>query len=176
MMRFIIIGAPGSGKGTQAELLAKKLRLKHISSNLLRDEIKKKTRLGKIFERYINRGDLVPDKFVNRLFKRNIPKDNFILDGYPRRVGEARYIKSVGIDYIIFLDVPKSILKKRLLRRAKIEGRKDDTEKVIEERFRVYNKETMPLLKYYKNKLIRLDGNRKPEKILKDIIKIIRRN
>ncbi|HLC85949.1 MAG TPA: nucleoside monophosphate kinase [Candidatus Nanoarchaeia archaeon] len=173
-MKLIILGPPGSGKGTQARLLKRDLKLKHISSDILRNEIKKKTKLGKIFEKYINRGDLVPDHLINPLIKKHIPKDNFIIDGYPRRVGEAKYLDNYcRPDHVIFLDVPKNALIKRLLKRAKIEGRKDDTLDIIKERFRVYEKETKPVIKHYKNKMIKITGNKKPEIVEKELLKIL---
>lgn len=173
-MKLIILGAPGSGKGTQARLLKKDLKLKHVSSDILRNEVKKNTKLGAIFEKYISRGDLVPNNLINPLIKKHVPKNNFIIDGYPRRIGEAEYLDIYcNPDHVIFLDVPKKVLIKRLLNRAKIEGRKDDTLEVIKERFIVYEKETKPVIKYYKNKLIRIKGDRKPEAIERKIIKII---
>src|SRR3989344_913570 len=120
-MKLIMLGAPGSGKGTQAKLLAKDLKLKHVSSDILRKEIKKGTNMGKIFKEYMDRGDLIPDNLINKFVIKNMPKNNFILDGYPRRIKEAEFLDEKNKpEKVVFLKVNYNILKKRLLKRAKI--------------------------------------------------------
>lgn len=175
-MRLIILGPPGSGKGTQAKILSEELRLKHLSSgDLLRKEVSKKTVLGNKIKKYLDKGNLIPDKLMDGFIKRILPKDNFLIDGYPRRLKEAEFLDSISnIDKIIFLDVPFHTIKSRLLKRAKIEGRSDDTPETIKHRFKVYREETQPLLKYYKNKIVLVDGDRTPEDIEKDIIKLLK--
>ncbi len=174
-MKLIILGAPGSGKGTQAKLLAEKFHLHHISSAVLHAEIQKGTSLGKKIHTSITKGELVPNHLANPLYKKNIPKDHFILDGAPRDLVQARYLHHVFTpDHIIFLNVPVTVLKKRLLKRALLEGREDDTPAVIARRIHVYHTKTEPVLRYYKKKLLTIDGNQKPEKIFRTLLQRLR--
>ena len=172
-MKLIILGPPGSGKGTQAELISKDFKLKHIiASDLIKNEIKNKTKEGKLMNLYLSQGKLVPDELIIPIFKKNIPKNNYILDGFPRTLKQAEFLNEISkADKIIFLDVPKKVIKERLVKRAKIENRIDDNLKIINIRLEVYEKDTKPLLDYYKNNLILIQGNKTVNEIEKDIIK-----
>ena len=178
-MKIIIFGPPGSGKGTQAKLLVKDLKLKHISTGeIFRDELKRKTKLGVIaYEKYWGKGNLVPDDITINILKnalKNI-KDGFVLDGFPRTIEQAKTLDKIcKIDYVIVLDVPFHTLKNRLLNRAKIEGRKDDNTETIKQRFKAYREQTFPLLSYYKEKIILVDADRSPEGIEKSIVRILK--
>lgn len=175
-MKLIIFGSPGAGKGTQGKILAKDLELKHISTGeLFRHEYEKKTKLGLQAYKYLSVGNLCPDKITNKLVINNLPNNNYILDGYPRTLFQAKILDKYNKpNFVIVLDVPFHILKARLLKRASIEGRADDTAETIKERFKVYRNQTQPLLKYYKDRIILVDGDRKVEEIEKDIIKILK--
>lgn len=178
-MRIIIFGPPGSGKGTQARLLAGDFGLKHISTGeIFRDELKKKTKAGiEAYGKYLSRGNLVPDDLTFEIFKNALQntKDNFILDGFPRTINQAKEADNIcKIDYVIVLDVPFHTLKSRLLKRAKIEGRSDDTPETIRKRFKVYREQTAPLLEYYRDKIILIDGDRDADNIEKELIKILK--
>jgi len=170
-LKIVIIGAPGSGKGTQAGILAKELRLKHIvASEIIRKETRKNNSIRKIIER----GDLLPEKIIEPIMRKHIPKDNFIIDGYPRKISQAKLLEKINKpDIVLVLDAPSTILKKRLLKRESIEKRIDDNEKIILHRFRVYDKETRPLLKYYKDRMIKIDAKGTPENVNKKIRKNI---
>lgn len=171
-MKAIILGPPGTGKGTQAKMLAGRLNLKHISSGeLIRDEIKKGTKSGKLFESIISKGELLPDAMINNFLLIKI-KGDYILDGYPRTVEQAKFLEKKGesIDFVIYLDSTKRVIIERLMKRAKIENRKDDTPEVIEKRFEIYNKETRPLLNYYKNKLIIVNGDLTIKEVFDEIM------
>ena len=107
-MRLAIIGIQGSGKGTQAKLIAKEFRLKRISvGKILRDEIKKGSRRGKVLAKYIDKGDLAPNRIVNKIVLENLPKDNFIVDGFPRDKKQLKVAKKVKFDKVILLTLYK---------------------------------------------------------------------
>jgi adenylate kinase len=122
-MRLIIFGPPGSGKGTYASRIKPKFGIAHISTgDIFRDAIKHKTSLGKIADRYISKGKLVPDKITNEIFKKRIKRKDcrkgFILDGYPRSISQVKFLEKISkIDAIINLSVPDWLIVKRLTAR-----------------------------------------------------------
>ena len=132
---LLFLGAPGAGKGTQAELLSKTNSYLHLSTGeLLRNEIEMDSDLGRQVRDIINRGELVNDELVLKIVRQNLDKDNngWILDGYPRNLSQANSLNEVLIEInqplevVFYLDIPEDVLIKRLLLR----GRKDDTEAV----------------------------------------------
>ena len=199
-MKLIILGPPGSGKGTVSERLAKDFHLFHISvGDLLRKEAKKKTELGKEIKRYIDRGELVPHQMAVDIAKKAIgKKKNFIFDGFPRSVDQARSIEELDIDAVLYLDVQEKEVIKRLSGRLldpvtgktyhrqylpppkgimkRLVHRKDDTPKVIKERFKVYHRETEPVISYYKKKGImkQIDASGTPKEVYSLVKKLIR--
>ena len=153
---LLFLGAPGAGKGTQAELLSQTYSYLHLSTGeLLRKEIEMNTILGKKVKDIINRGELVSDELVLKIVKQNLNKDNkgWILDGYPRNLSQADSLNKVLIeinqplDLVFYLDIPEEVLIKRLILR----GRKDDTEDAIRTRVNIYKKTTQPLIQYFKD-------------------------
>jgi len=183
MELFIIFGPPGSGKGTQAELLAKNLGLVHISTgNLLREAIAQKTDLGLMVEKIINEGKLAPDEIIIGIIKNFLEKNKgkkVLLDGFPRTVPQAQALvkladelKSSNIK-IINLEVDDEETTKRLLLRANEQGRADDNEITIKERLRVYHGQTKPVLSYFESigKIIfHIEGFGKIEEIQNEIL------
>ncbi|MDD5133605.1 MAG: nucleoside monophosphate kinase [Candidatus Nanoarchaeia archaeon] len=198
-MKLAIIGPPGSGKGTYAQLLEKKYHLKRITvGNILRKAAKKDKKLEKI----LDSGKLAPHKLVNRLLMKNIPKDNYILDGSPRRFEEAKsLIKNNQIDKAILIKVSDKTVKLRLKGRlqcpkcgrtyhikflkpkhdricdydgTKLEVRED--EGVIDERLKVYRKFETPIIKYFKKLGIikEVNGERPIKVIFKDVEKLLK--
>jgi len=152
----VLLGPPGAGKGTQAEKLAEKLGIPHISTGeLFRSNIQEGTKLGVEAKRYLDAGDLVPSSLTNELVddRLNDPDaaNGFILDGYPRSVEQAKALhemlerRGTDIDAVVEFRVSEDELLTRLTGR----GRADDTEEVIRNRMKVYREETAPLLDYY---------------------------
>lgn len=171
MTNLIIFGAPGVGKGTQAEALSKNYQLTHLSTGeLLRNNIEKKTELGKKVKSYLDSGNLVPDNLVLEMIKETIedPKANgFIFDGFPRTAKQAEDFdeilkeKNQSISAILVLEAPESELITRLQKRAKKLNRSDDSSlETIKKRLGIYKDKTKSLIGYYKaqNKAIFIDG------------------
>ncbi len=186
MLNIVIFGAPGSGKGTQGELIAKKYKLEHVSTGeLLRDEISAGTKLGNTANEYISKGQLVPDNIVidiiDELIKKNLDKKGFIFDGFPRTVAQGVALddklkeNNLSITSILCLDVEEESLIERLLNRGKIEGRADDNRETIESRLKVYHQQTEPLKEFYnkQGKLSVIEGNGTIENIFSSIEKVV---
>ncbi len=173
---ILFLGAPGAGKGTQAELLSKKNSYLHLSTGeLLRKEIEMNTNLGIKVKKTINRGELVSDEVVLEIVEKNLGnhKKGWILDGYPRNLAQANSLNEVlnkinqPLEVVFYLDIPEEILIERLLLR----GRKDDNEETIKTRLDIYKKTTEPLVKYYgrKSLLEYIDADRDLKTISIDI-------
>ncbi len=178
-MKLLLIGAPGSGKGTQGKALASLYGVEHISSGeVLRGEVRTGTPLGREVAAFQRRGDLVPDQIVFDLL---IPvmaaaaaRGGYILDGFPRTVPQAMeafdVAKRLGItlDAAIYLNVPEPVLLQRLLARA----RPDDSPEVIKHRLEVFVETTSPLIAYYRQQrgiLVEVDGDQPPDAITAEI-------
>jgi len=190
-MNVILFGAPGAGKGTQANFLINEFDLIQISTgDMLREAVKRKTELGKKVESIMANGDLVPDEIIfslisDRLNDKDI-KNGFIFDGFPRNLNQAQKLneiindKKINLDFVFHIDVEESILKSRIENRAKQEKitRKDDTSSVLIERLKVYNRETKPVLEYYSNQNILnvIDGMGTIEEVSSNISMIIKRD
>ncbi|NLO69706.1 MAG: adenylate kinase [Porphyromonadaceae bacterium] len=188
-INIIICGAPGSGKGTQSAFIIEKYNLQHVSTGeLLRQEIAKGNELGKKADALISNGQLVPDDMIIHLLEKKIdklgpnhPKNGIILDGFPRTVNQAEALenlcstKNAKIDILIDLEVDDEELIKRILNRGKTSGRNDDNLETIRKRLDVYNKQTKPVLEFYKNlgKYVGIDGMGTMEEIFERISKAI---
>lgn len=171
MKRMIILGAPGAGKGTQAALLCAKLEIPHISTGaIFRANAAAGTELGKLAQGYIDEGAFVPDEITDSLVKDRLHQEDaqngFLLDGYPRTLAQVGALDEIlleqghVLDIVIELVTEKTELVQRLLKRAQIEGRADDTEEVIGRRMDAYVEETKPLSRVYERRgiLARVDG------------------
>lgn len=160
MLNIIIFGAPGSGKGTQSELMIAKYGLDYISTGeVLREAIKEGNELGKTAKEYIDKGQLVPDELIIKLIDKFLDekKDSkgVIFDGFPRTIPQAKALKDLlterGTDISILLDlqVEDEELINRLLKRGEVSGRSDDNLETIKSRLDVYHTQTAPLATYY---------------------------
>jgi adenylate kinase len=162
----VLLGPPGAGKGTQAEKLAEKLQVPHLSTGeLFRANIGNGTKLGLEAKRYLDAGDLVPAELTNelvddRLSDPDTAGEGFILDGYPRSVQQAQALhdmlerRGIQLDAVLEFRVPEDALFERL----KARGRADDTDDVIHNRMNVYRDETAPLIEYYSDELKTVDA------------------
>ncbi|MEV6771235.1 adenylate kinase [Nocardia sp. NPDC051030] len=164
-MRLVLLGPPGAGKGTQAELLSEKLGVPHISTgNLFRTNIAEQTPLGREAQQYLDTGHLVPSDVTNRMVDARIAEpdaaNGFVLDGYPRTVDQAEALEKMlkeasrELDSVLCFVVDEDVVVGRMLAR----GRGDDTEEVIRNRMRVYREETEPLLEHYDGLVVSVDG------------------
>ena len=196
-MRLILLGAPGSGKGTQAQKIEKNFGAVHISTGeIIRENINNKTDIGIKVEKIINQGKLVPDDVIIELVKDilNKPniKNNFVLDGFPRTIKQAEALdKIIQIDKVIYIDTNIDMTKDRMLKRrvcplcgktyadtlvcpncnVALSVRSDDNEQTINSRFEVYKSQTSPLIDFYKQKklLFKVDGNQNIEQVFEQI-------
>lgn len=164
-MRLLIVGPQGVGKGTQAALLSERLGVPHISTgDLFRSNVSEGSELGILAKRYMDAGELVPDDITGAMVAARLAEPDtdkgFLLDGFPRTVPQAEWLGNLlheggqDLDAVLLLSAPDSVLLKRMLQR----GRADDTAEVITRRLELYHSETKPLLDYYGELVIEVDG------------------
>jgi adenylate kinase len=162
-MKLLLIGPPGSGKGTQGQLLSDRFGLTHIAAgDLLRAEVEQGTPIGKEAEKYLDSGELVPDQLIIDLLMpvvvESVAGPGYVLDGFPRSVGQAQVARGMAEeagatpDAVIYLEAPRDELVRRILDRAKTEGRSDDTAEVIHNRLQIFDEATRPLVDYYRGR------------------------
>ena len=187
-MNIIMLGAPGSGKGTMAKLIASDFEIPHISTgDIFRENIKNQTEIGKQAKELIDKGELVPDeitiKIVENRLKENDCQNGFILDGFPRNIAQAKALETFAkIDRVILLDVSDEEIERRIVgRRAckncgeiynidtynknacekcggELYQRDDDKLETVRHRLQVYKKQTAPLIEYYRDNIFRVEG------------------
>ena len=172
MTNIALFGPPGAGKGTQSEKLMQRYQLVHIApGDLMREQISKKTTLGRQVAQYINQGKLAPNALVIGIVAERLAasKDEggFLFDGFPRTTIQAQALEerlasyNMQIDAVIFLEVPEQELVRRIKSRAQIAGRVDDQDEAkIATRMGVYHENTLPVAQYYarQNKLVKVSG------------------
>ena len=171
MFRALLLAPPGAGKGTQGERLAQRHGVPHLAAgDILRRHVADGTELGLAAKEHMDRGGLVPDALVIDMILDRLggeePLEDFLLDGFPRTVRQARAAYEWGramdrtFDAVIMLEVPEDELVRRLVERGQASGRSDDTEDIIRQRLLVYEENTAPLVDYYDERgiLLRVDG------------------
>jgi adenylate kinase len=185
-VNLLLIGPPGSGKGTQGQLLSERFGLEHIAAgDLLRAEVEAETPIGKAVADYLNRGELVPDDTIIDLLMpvvaEAVQNRGYVLDGFPRSVGQALVARKLAEDLgatphaVIYLEAPREELVRRIMERAQIEGRTDDTEAVVHNRLEIFEDATRPLIDYYRSRglLHVIDADRSEEEVTERILAAI---
>ncbi len=185
-MRIVLLGAPGSGKGTQAVLLVEELGIPHISTgDLLRSAAEAGTKLGQKAKRVIDRGELVSDEIMLDLITERLCREDvengFILDGYPRNLSQAKSLDEIlkrhGLPMIevLHIDVDVEVVLQRIAGRASEQGRSDDTEEVVRNRLQIYAEQTAPVVEYYADKgvLSKVLGQGTAEEVFQRIMSVL---
>ena len=185
-IRLLLLGAPGSGKGTQVVRLAERYRARHVSTgDLLREQVAQGTELGRQARPYMERGDLVPDQLIlDMVLEQVIGPDSppgYVLDGFPRTVAQARaaYEQAVPagrvLDAVIFLVIEHDELLARLEQRGLDSGRADDNAQTVLHRIEEYEQKTLPLLDYYEGRdiLIRIDATGEVDEVTARIVEAL---
>lgn len=185
-MRIVLLGAPGSGKGTQAAILRETLKIPHISTgDLLRQAVRDQTELGKQAESIMADGNLVPDEMILGLLRERLGQDDiqsgYILDGYPRNLAQAHALDelleelSLPVGDAIQIDVDVDEVVERIARRAELEGRSDDNAETVRHRLNVYENDTAPVIDYYarQHKLSQVLGSGSVEDVSERILALL---
>lgn len=183
----VLMGAPGAGKGTQAKILQDVLGLPQVATgDLFRENLKNQTKLGKLAQSYMDKGELVPDQVTVAMVRDRLSRpdcsEGALLDGFPRTTAQAKALDDLlkefdgQINIVPFINVEPEVLIERLSKRAEIEGRADDNVETIRNRMRVYQEQTTPLLDYYNERglLVEIDGDRSVDEVSQELQKIIK--
>jgi adenylate kinase len=183
-MRVLMIAPPGAGKGTQGALIAAHFGIPHIATgDLLRDHVARRTNLGRAVQQHLERGELVPDEIVLDMVREafvaaKAAGGGYVLDGVPRNMHQARATYLIArelemtANVALHLQVEDGELVRRLLARAALEGRSDDTEEVIRRRLEVYHQVTHPIVSWYGERgiLVSVDAMRPPEQVGREVL------
>ena len=182
-MRLLLLGGPGGGKGTQGARLAERLEVEHVAAgDALRAEVQRGSEIGTRVAAYLDAGELVPDDVVVDLMTPIVAAaaraGGYILDGFPRNLAQARVAdeaweqRGIGLEAVVYLEVPEPELRRRLLARAQIEGRSDDTPEIIANRLALFAQTTFPLVEHYRDRglLVAIAADRAPEAVTDDVL------
>lgn len=185
-MRIVLLGAPGSGKGTQASLLKERLGVPHISTGeLLRAAVRAGTPLGRQAQAVMERGELVSDQIVLGMLEERLGEDDiaggFILDGYPRNSDQAAALDALlgrlqqPVDRAVQLDVDETVILERISLCGAAEGRADDNPESVRKRLQVYRDQTAPVIEHFaaQGKLSRVEGTGSVEEIAERIVRCL---
>ena len=189
-MKMIFFGPPGSGKGTQAKLIAKKLNILHLSTgDILRDKLDDSDKLSKQLKKIMSSGNLVSNKIINQIISNKliskVCSTGYILDGYPRTISQSEYLLSfmknnnIIIDLIFDFKIDFKIVKERIIHRSLKEKRSDDNLDSIKTRIDNYSKETYPVSQFFSNNFnqnyFTIDASQEVSHIQKELMKIIKK-
>lgn len=182
-MNLLVLGPQGSGKGTQASRLSEAYVIPHISTGeMFRAAIAARTELGRRVEPILASGELVPDDLTVQLIRERLAEPDaergFVLDGFPRNLAQAHVAddaweqRGIGLEAVVYLEVPEAELRRRLLARAEIEGRSDDTPDVIDHRFGVFAQTTFPLVEHYRDRglLVAIAADQPPDAVTDEVM------
>src|SRR5215467_7152514 len=183
-MRILMIAPPGAGKGTQGALIAAHFNIPHIATGeLLRDHVARGTTLGQAVKAYLDRGELVPDQIVldmvrEAMIAAKAAGGGYVLDGIPRNMEQARAAYAIGLELGVTADVALHLqaddaeLTRRLLARAALEHRSDDTAEVIAQRLALYHDVTAPIVAWYRDRgiLVSVDAMRSRHEVGREIL------
>jgi adenylate kinase len=185
-MRMLLMGPPGAGKGTQAKIVAERLGIPAISTgDIFRANMAEETELGLEAKQYVDAGEYVPDDVTNRMVRARLAEPDaargFLLDGYPRTVAQVETLDELlaetgkRLNAVVVLKADNDEIVQRLLKRAEVEGRSDDSEDVIRRRLEVYDDQTYPLLEVYNDHgvLVEVDGVGDVEKVSERVLAAI---
>jgi adenylate kinase len=185
-MRVIMMGPPGAGKGTQATFVAEHFGIPAISTgDIFRANVAEGTPLGLEAKRYMDKGEYVPDEITNKMVRNRIDEPDaepgFLLDGYPRTLAQVEELDGMveftghRLDAAVVLTVDSEEIVQRLLQRAEVEGRADDTEEVIRRRQEIYREQTEPLIDVYRDRglLVEVDGMGEVDQVTKRIFEAL---
>ncbi len=181
-MNLLVLGPQGAGKGTQAQRIAAEYGIPHVSTgDMFRAAIAAQTELGRRVEPILASGSLVPDEVTVALIEERLgqgdARDGFVLDGFPRNLAQAEALDAMlggigrGLDAILFFDLPDDVATERMLKRAEIENRPDDTPEVIARRLAIYHADTEPIVEHYRatGKLVPLHAARSIDEVWQEI-------
>ena len=212
IMKLILLGPPGGGKGTQAKLIIEKFKIPQISTgDMLREHVTNKTKLGQLAKSYMDKGDLVPDSLILDMMEdklnQNECNNGYVLDGFPRTIPQAEGLTKIlnkfdhKLDKVIVLEVDNEIIVERMIGRRihiasgrvyhikfnppkkeglddltneKLSIRKDDQESTVRNRLNIYDKSTKPLINYYKDNILSVNGSELIETVFDNIVKGIK--
>ncbi len=182
-MRLLLLAGPGGGKGTQGARLAEQLDIAHVAAgDALRDEVARGTEIGGRAAAFLDRGELVPDEVVVDLLTpiaaRAAQAGGYILDGFPRNLAQAHVAddawerRGIGLEAVVYLEVPEPELRRRLLARAEIEARSDDTPEVIDNRLALFAQTTFPLVEHYRDRglLVAIAADQPPDAVTDEVM------
>jgi adenylate kinase len=182
-MRLLLLGGPGGGKGTQGARLAERLEVEHVAAgDALRAEVERGTEIGIRVAGYVDAGELVPDDVVVDLMTPVVAAaaeaGGYILDGFPRNLAQAHVAdeawerRGIGLEAVVYLEVPEPELRRRLLARAETEGRSDDTPEVIGKRLALFAETTFPLVEHYRDRglLVAIAADQAPDAVTDDVM------
>ena len=179
-MKLLFIGPPGAGKGTQADRVAERLGIPHISTgDMFREHVSRGTELGEKVEKIMAAGDYVPDEITVQMLEERIERpdadDGFILDGFPRTPGQVESLDNLlgedGLDKVVVFRVDQDELTERMLER----GRADDTAETISNRFSIYVEQTQPILDIYEERdlTVEVDGNGDMDEVTERVLEAV---